>query len=434
MHIPIEIDLLIILALLLLNGFFAMCELAIFSSRKARLKADSSKGNKRAQTALKLIESPNVLLATVQIGITLVGIIAGVFGGASLADDLAEKLEQSKILAPYSKVLSFGLVVVCITYLSLVFGEIIPKRLALAYPERIAKLVAPIIWLVSIIARPGVRLLEYSTEILLAPFNIPKNSGDISEEDIHSVMSQGTEAGLIEEGERAIIHRVFRLGDRPVIALMTPRTKVVSLELDAPFEIIINKALESQFSWFPVIGESQDDVLGIVSVHDLLELRNKRATTGHAIKEYLTTPLKVPESISALRLLERFRKNRAHFAVVVDEYGSVTGIVTVHDIVESLVGEIGDSSDDLPEIYRRPDGSYLVDARADIEEIWERLGFLDKTPFNAGEFHSLGGFIMLSLGHIPKTGEAFTSYGFNFEVVDMDGHRIDKVLITPIRA
>ena len=424
-------ELLFLVFLLVINGLFSMAELAVVSSRKVKLQSDADRGDRRAVAALALLESPSIFLATVQVGITLIGIIAGVFGGAALANDFGALLAKVPLLEPISAVLAYVLVVALITYLSLVIGELIPKRLALAYPEAIAKGVTGPIGRISRLGRPLVWFLEATTELVLKPFQLPVAAeANLSEEDIRSVVEQGSESGVIEEEEGEIIHRVFRLGDRVVAALMTPRNDVVSLRVDVPWEKNLEAAMASRRTWFPVVAGSTDEIFGVVSIHDVLEIDQTENRTSERLREFISVPVRIPESATALKLLERFRTERSRFALVFDEYGGFAGIATVHDVVEAIVGELGNADEELPSVHRREDGSLLVDASIDISELWRLLDICDVSVLDEGVFHSLGGFIMTTLGRVPREGEALLAEGYRFEVVDMDHFRIDKVLIS----
>ena len=254
----------------------------------------------------------------------------------------------------------------------------------------------------------------------------------MSEEDIKSIVAEGKKSGVVEEGERQIFNRVFRLGDRLAVSIMTPRNHLIALQGMAPFKESLQTAVESRRAWLPVVGDTTDEVLGIVAIHDLMarSLEGAEGLTRDVVNSRLVAPLRVPETIPLLTLLDMLRKERIHFAIIVDEYGGLAGIATLHDLVEAIVGEVGEIDDEAPYIIRRSDGSWLVDAQIDIDELWEQLAIPERSPFDDAEFHSLGGFIMSRLGHVPKAAEKFEANGFEFEVVDMDRHRIDKVLVS----
>jgi len=424
-------QLVLILLLILINGVFAMYELAMVSSRRVRLQQRAEDGDKAAKAALELIKHPNRLLSTVQVGITLVGIFSGALGGATLAEHLAPQIKKIPLLAPYSEGLALVLVVLTITYLSLVVGELIPKRLALSAPENIAaalaipmsglsRLTAPIVWLLSVSTDLGVRLLGVK----------PTTEQPITEEEIKLLIDQGTQVGVFEEAEQDIVQSVFRLGDRRVDQIMTPHTEIVWLDLDDPVEKNIQKALDTRFTRFPVGQGSLDNVQGILLSKDLFVERMK----GNEIdlKSMLHAPLYVPESMPALSALEEIRNSGLLIALVVDEFGGILGMVTLLDILKAIVGEIprqGSEQEQL--IVQRADGSWLVDGLTQVDELKEILD-MDSLPEEARVgYQTLGGLMMSRLGNIPTVGQYFDWEDFRFEVVDMDGGRVDKVMITP---
>ncbi len=420
-------EILIVLVLVLANGIFAMSEMAVVSSRKGRLQQLANEGDLGAKAALELAESPNRFLSTVQTGITLIGIFAGAFGGATISEKLAELLQQVPLLAPYSASLALGLVVTIISYLSLVVGELIPKRFALSNPERIAGLVARPMGIVSQIASPVISLLSLSTELGLRLLRVKETEeAPVTEEEIKVLIEQGTLAGMFEEAEQDIVQRVFRLGDRQVKALMTPRPDIIWLDLDESEESNRTHFIDSVYSRFPVCRESLSQVLGVVQVKDLLA----RALAGKPLD--LTTtlrqPLFIPGSTHALRVLESFKQSGTHIALVVDEFGDVQGLVTLNDILEALVGDLPAAGEEgEKQAIQREDGSWLLDGMVPIDELEQSLGRLP--PLTRGSYQTLGGMIMAHLGHIPRTGECFAWGGLNFEILDMDGNRIDKVLV-----
>ncbi len=421
----------LVLFLILINGVFAMYELAMVSARKIRLQQRAEDGDNSAKTALDLIEHPNRLLSTVQIGITLVGIFSGALGGATLAEHFTPLIAKIPLLEPYSEGIALVLVVLTITYLSLVVGELIPKRLALSDPEKIAaalaipmkglsKLASPMVWLLSVSTDLGVRLLGVK----------PNKEPPITEEEIKLLIEQGTQVGVFEEAEQDIVHSVFRLGDRRVDQIMTPHTEIVWLDLDDPLDENIQKALDSRFTRFPVGQGSLDNVQGILLSKDLFVERLK----GNKIdlKSMLHSPLYVPESMPALTALEEIRNSGLLIALVVDEFGGILGMVTLLDILKAIVGEIPRrGSDQEPLIVQRADGSWLVDGLLQVDELKDILN-LDMLPEEARVgYQTLGGLMMSRLGNIPSAGQYFDWEGIRFEVVDMDERRVDKVMITP---
>jgi putative hemolysin len=420
-------EILIIVLLVVINGVFAMAEIAIVSARKTRLRQLASQGDKRARAALKLADEPNRFLSTVQVGITLVGIFAGAYGGATLAQYLAGYFSTIPFLAPYSSALGLGIVVAGITYLSLVIGELVPKRLALHDPERIASLVAGPMSTLSRLAAPVVYLLSVSTEAVLRLLGIqPSVEAPVTEEEIRVLVEQGTEAGMIEEAERDMVASIFRLGDRRVEALMTPRTEIAWIDINDPPDVIHETIEESDHSRFPVCDDSLDNVLGIVLVKDLLSI--SMAGEPLDLGAVMRRPLYVPESLPALKVLELFKQTGMHMALLIDEYGGIDGLVTVVDILEAIVGDIPTPEELVqPPVVQRDDGSWLIDGLLPIDEFKE-LFQIRNLP-DEDNYQTLGGFMVLHIGRIPKPSDYFEWRGLRFEVVDMDGNRVDKVLV-----
>lgn len=418
-------EILIILLLMIINGVFAMSELAVASARKTRLEQMSEEGNPRARTALELAKNPNRFLSTVQIGITLIGILAGAFGGATVAGNLEEPLRQIEPLADYSQPLAFGLVVLFTTYLSLVVGELVPKRLALLNPERVAVLVAqPMRWL-SIIASPLVSLLSFSTESLLRIMGIRVLAGpDVTEDDIRALMRQGAREGVFAEEEEDMVVNVFRLDDVRVDAIMTPRTEIVWLDLEDPVEDNIRKITTTEHSYFPVCREDLDRVVGVLKAKALLG----QQTSGAAIdlESLLFTPLFLPEVLSLSSVLKAFKRSGKHMALVISEHGGIEGMVTINDIMEEIVGDV-DQED--PQVITREDGSLLVDGMLSVHRLRDVLQVESLPGDEEVDYQTLGGFVMDYLGKVPHAADFFEWAGLRFEVMDMDGNRVDKVLI-----
>jgi putative hemolysin len=425
-------ELVIIIALVFANGIFAMAEIALVSARKGRIQQLANEGNTRARAALDLANDPGDFLSTVQVGITLIGILAGAFGGATVAAELTAKFREIPGLEPYSHALGLGLVVLGITYLSLIIGELVPKQLALNNPERIAIAMAPLMRLLSRLAFPVVWVLSTSTDAVLRFLQIrPSAEPPVTEAEIHALLQQGTQAGVLEPTEHEMMRRVLRLGDRRVEALMTPRPEIVWLDPEAPREETHRRITESAHSRFLVARESLDHVLGVVQAKNLLA----HTLTDQPIDLHTTLeqPLYVPESMQALLVLERFKESGTHTALVVNEYGGLEGLVTPTDILEAIVGDIpgaGEAAE--PSAVRREDGSWLVDGMMPVDEFKD----LFRTGPLPGEeehlYQTVAGFVILQLGHIPVPAEHFDWAGWRFEVMDMDGHRIDKMLITPL--
>lgn len=424
------IELLVVFGLTLVNGVLAMSELAIVSARKARLEARAAEGSRGARVALRLAEDPTSFLSSVQMGITLVGIVAGAFSGATLGNRLGVWLNQFPGVAPHGTTIAFVAVVVLITYLSLVIGELIPKRLALANPEAIAVVVAhPMRWLARVGA-PVIWLLKITTESLLRLFGLNTRRDDtVSEDEVRALISEGTEAGVFEPEEKAMIEGVLRLADRTARVIMTPRTEVVWVDRAAGIDRIAEAISRSHHSRVLICDGGIDMPVGVLATRDLLEAALKGTSDDIVLDGFLTPPLVVTDWTPVLRLVELFRREGVHFAVVVDEYGSTQGIVTPTDVLETIAGDLperGEEQDELT-IVRRADGSFLIDAMMPIDEVGDRLGL---KGLSGEGYATLAGFVIDRLGHLPQVGERVQHAGTWFEVVDLDGRRIDKILVT----
>jgi putative hemolysin len=426
------VELLIIVVLVLANGLFAMAEIALVSARKARIEQWANEGNGRAQIALELANNPGDFLSTVQVGITLIGILAGAFGGATIASRLAPLLRTVPVVAPYSEALSFGLVVIGITYLSLVVGELVPKQLALSHAERITVAMAPAMRLLSRVAFPIVWLLSTSTHAVLRLLRIrPSTEPLVTEAEIHALLQQGTQAGVLEPTEHDMVRAIFRLGDRRVEALMTPRPEIVWLDLEAPPEETRRQITDSAHSRFLVAYGNLDHVLGVVQAKDLLAhtLTDQPVDLHSTLEE----PLYVPESMPALQVLERFKQSGTHTALVVDEYGGLQGLVTPTDILEAIVGDLPEAGESAePSAVQREDGSWLVDGMMSVDEFKDLLQTGPLPDEEKRVYQTVAGFVMLQLGRIPAPSDHVDWGGWRFEVMDMDGRRIDKLLVTPV--
>ncbi len=426
----IVLESLVILLLILANGVFSGAEIAVVSSRKIRLQHLADKGNRQAQMALRLVNAPNDFLSTVQIGITLIGVLSGAVAGATIAQRLQPLLQRLPPLRSWSEGLSVAIVVTIITYLSLVIGELVPKRIALNAPEQIACSVArPMQWL-SRLAAPLVHLLGMSTDALLRLLGVRASTEPgLTEEEIRALVRQGAEAGVLEPSEHQMLQRVFRLGDRSIRAIMTPRTEISWLDSESPLQASIGTVIQSNHSRFPVGRGSLDDCLGIVRGSSLLAAQ----LSGSAVRleDLIQPPLVVTEGDRALNVIEQFRTTGIHIALVTDEYGGIEGLLTLNDLMEAIVGDLPSAEElEEPLIIRREDGSWLLDGSLDIGDFKElvRRGPLPQEA--EGIFHTLGGFVMHHLGRIPRTGEQFQWEGLRLEVVDMDGKRVDKVLVS----
>lgn len=407
-----------------------MAEFAIVSARRHRLQTLAENGDTRAATALELAAEPNRLLSTVQIGITLIGIVAGAFGGAVFATSLAVLVAKIPVLAPYASTIAYAVVVLVITYFTLVIGEITPKRLALANPEPVAVRVARPMQILSVIAAPAVALLSVSTELVLKLLGAKEpEEPPVTEEEVRILLEEGTSAGVFDEEEQELVDRVFRLSDRRVASLMTPRHEIVGVDLEDPLEENLTRMRESGHSYFPVYRGSLDRVEGMVSVRALWAQTPLGSQPDMA--SALFEPLYLPESLPALKVMEQFREAATHVALVTDEYGSIEGLLTLHDLLESIVGALPDVQSEEPGAVERPDGSWLVDGLMPVDEFRDRFDLPPLPDEERGYYQTLGGFVMMHLERTPVTGDHFEWAGNDFEVVDMDGNRVDKVLFRP---
>jgi putative hemolysin len=428
----ITTEILILFLLILVNGLFSMSEMAVVASKKVRLQQRADGNNKGAQVALALAGKPTQFLSTIQIGITLIGILSGAFGGATIAEELAAVFSKQSGLAPYSETLSVTIVVLTVTYLTLVIGELVPKRLALNNAERIAAAVAPLMQTVSKIAKPAVNLLGLSTELVLVILRAkPSGEPSVTEEEIKIMIDEGTQVGVFEEVEQEIMERVFRLGDRKISSLMAHSTEMVWLDVGDPLEENLRKMVASGHSNFLICRGELDKVIGIARIKDLFA----RCAEGQPVDIKPTSPLPpfVLESMTALEVLKKFKESNSQIALVIDEYGSIAGMVTLTDVLEAIVGDIpAVDVEGEPEAVQREDGSWLFDGMLAIDDLRIFLD-LDELPNeDEGNYETLGGLLMTQLGRIPFTGDHIEWENLRFEVVDMDGHRVDKVMVTPV--
>ncbi len=420
----------VLLLLILINGLFSMAEIALVSSRKAKLKVAAESGDPGAEQALNLTEEPGSFLSTIQVGITLIGILSGAYGGVTIARSLNAYLLQFPALRPYSDTLSLTLVVLVITYLSLVLGELVPKRLALSRAERIAALIARPVYYLSMIAYPLVWILNSSTDLLLRIMRIRKAEISISEEEVKVLLEEGAEAGVFHALEHEICHRAFHIDDLGVRDLMTPRPDILWLDAEKPYARNLEIIRGGEHTCFPVGRGSLDQIIGFLHVKDLLKQGAVAGTGEPDLLPLLRKPLYFPETISAWQVLEQFKTSPIHIAMVVDEYGIIQGLVTISDIIEVIVGDIPSLSE--PEentLVQRADGSWLVDGALSIDDFKAHFK-IPRLPAEArGDYHTVGGFIMSYLERIPATGDRFDWENWHFEILDMDGNRIDKVLL-----
>ncbi|WP_084642271.1 hemolysin family protein [Flavobacterium indicum] len=422
-------EIVIIFLLILLNGLFSMSEIALISARKNRLETAAKKGNTSAKTALDLANSPNKFLSTVQIGITLIGILTGIYSGDKVTEDVKLFFEGYEITQPYAHSIAVGVVVVTLTFFSLVLGELLPKRIGLNYPEGIAKAVAVPMRIVSTVTAPFVWLLTASTDLILDVLKIkPTADGKVTEEEIKAIIKEGTEVGEVQEIEQDIVERVFHIGDRKVNSLMTHRKGVVYLSLDDTFDEIKEKVLGELHSIYPLCNENLDEVVGVVLLKDLFANLEKGDFNLVEIKQ---DPVYFIENTSAYKALENFKKSKVHYALVTDEHGMFQGIITLNDILEALVGDAADFYDEEFQLVAREDGTWLVDGHYSLHDF---LTYFDLDDLlNDYEVTTVSGLILTELGDIPKQGEKLIWNKLEFEVIDMDGVKIDKVLVSAIK-
>lgn len=406
-----------------------MSEIALISARKNRLETAAKKGNNNAKVALDLANSPNKFLSTVQIGITLIGILTGIYSGDKITADVKFFIEGFAALKPFAHSISVGIVVVILTFFSLVLGELLPKRIGLNYPEAIAKAVAVPMKMVSIITMPFIWLLTVSTDFILKILKIkPTADGKVTEEEIKAIIKEGTEGGEVQEIEQDIVERVFHIGDRKVNSLMTHRQSIVYLSLEDTIEELKGKVLEELHSVYPVCKENMDDVVGVVLLKDLFLAFEKGPFD---LKSITKDPVYFIEHTSVYKALENFKKSKVHYALVTDEYGVFQGIITLNDILEALVGDASDFDEDEYQLLAREDGTWLVDGLYSLHDF---LTYFDMDELtNDYEVTTVSGLIMTELGNIPKTGEKLIWNKFVIEVIDMDGVKIDKVIVKTLK-
>lgn len=423
------LNVLIIVVLILVNGLFSMSEMAVVSSRKPKLQKLAEDGNRRAANALALAQDPNRFLSTVQVGITLVGVGSGAFGAASLAGPLSSGLDRIGVPSGVSYPVSFGVLIVLITYASLVIGELVPKRVALNDPEGIAMGIAGLMSRVSRVATPLVKLLSISTEGLLRLVGA-KQSDDppVSEEEINSLLQQGADAGVFEASEQAIVENLFWLGDQYVSSIMTPRRDIGWVEVDSDAATLKAHLEAYSYSRILVCHENLDHIIGMVHTRDLLKgcMEGEKLDLEAASKK----PLFVPETLPVLKLLEQYRESGTHVAVVVNEYGHTEGLVTLNDVLEGLVGDLPEPDElNSPYMTLRDDGSYLLDGLLEVDDLKELLNVKTLPREDDSDFRTLGGFVIAYLDRIPEAADSFEAEGWRFEVMDMDGSRVDKLLV-----
>jgi len=419
-------EILLILVLILINALLAMSEAALVASRKARLQQQAGEGNKSSALALKLIEDPNIFLSTIQIGITLIGVLAGAVGGATISEFLAAAMQTVPYIGEYSESIALGIVVVVITVLTIWLGELVPKRLGLNSPEKIAQIVAGPMLFISKVFSPLVKSMSGATNFVLRLFGVNASAEPpITEEELQMLISQGTQAGVFQEAEQEMVEGIFSLGDSRVYSLMTPRTELVWLDITDSIEEIRQKIAECPFSRFPVRQDSLETIVGIVKSRDLLV----ESLSGKEIdlKTLLKPAFFIPETMFASHALELFKEKNTELLLVVDEFGGLKGLLTINDILEEIVGAM---EFEEPQATQRQDGSWLLDGMLEVDEFKELFEFA-ALP-HEDQYETLSGFMMTSLGRVPQPSDNFEWAGFRFEVMDMDGRRVDKVLVTTL--
>lgn len=424
-------EVLVILALLLLNGVLAMSEIAVVTSRRPRLELRAKGGAVGARKALELMDEPTRFLSTVQIGITLIGVLAGAFGGTTLAAELDARLETIPSLAPFSEAIAVGVVVIAIAFCSLVVGELVPKRIAMQAPERVAGLVALPMQLLARVAAPLVTVLTVTTTGILRLLRVPESrSSRVTEEEIRALIAEGRQSGVVLVAEHEMLEGVFRLGDRLVRDLMTPRTDVDWLDVEEGTEALRERLQRPDADTILVARGSVDHVVGVI--RPTVALREVLAGRAADLAALAEPPLYVPGTAAILRVLETFKQSRQRFAVVLDEYGGVEGVVALEQVLEEIVGEVPEGAEETDELFvQRPDGSWLVDGSVDIQEAFEKFGLPAPLAAERGRYRTLAGFVMARLGRVPRVSDAFVHDSVRFEVMDMDRRRVDRVLVTP---
>ncbi len=419
-------EIIILLGLILLNGIFSMSEIALVSAKKARLEAQAEKGNKKAEEALKLANHPDTFLSTVQIGITLIGILTGIYSGEKLTDDFAAFLQKVPGLAKYSQGLATAIIVIIVTYFTLVLGELVPKRIGLTRPEAISKAMAKPMRILSLITYPFIWLLSKSSMVIMRLFNLKSNENQVTEEEIKAILSEGTEHGAIEEEEQEMIERIFHLGDRNITSLMTHRSDIIWFDLNDSEEIVRDKIVHEPHSVYPICEGNIDNIKGMVSIKDLYIIDDFTR-----FRDIVQPAMFIPENNTAYQVMEKFKETKQHSCFIVDEYGSLQGMITLNDILEAIVGDIPQTGIQDYEILQREDGTYLVDAQIPFYDFLSRFDKADWASEEEYSFDTLAGCVLHELERIPHTGDKLSWRGFEIEVIDMDGHRIDKVLVKP---
>lgn len=424
-------ELIIITALILLNGFFALSEIALISSSSARLEHKRAAGSEGAVFALKLLEKPEDFLSAIQIGITVIGIISGAYGGISFSDDLTRFFHSYNILVKHAGVISLAIVITSITYFSIVIGELVPKTFAMNNSEAIAVIVAPVIYIITKVAYPIVAFLSLSTNLLLKMLFVKdKKKSSLTEDELRMMIKVAKKEGVITGREAEIHHNLFRFFDRKAEQIMTRRSDIIWLNINDKKDVIEKTIMESSHSKFPVCNNDLDNTIGIITLKDYIDNREKK---NFNLKNILRPVIIMTESSEPLKILDKFKKEKCHFAMVIDEYGSVQGMITLHDLSENIFGNLPDIGEDSdPQIVKRSDNSYLIDGETQIDILSEFIEINDFKKRNDA-YSTIAGYILDKTGHIARTGDNFKIDGYSVEVVDIDGLRIDKVMITKLK-
>ena len=415
----------VIFTLFFLHGFLAMLEIALISVRRSKVESEAAEGDKRSQKLLSLLGSPHVPLSALQALKTILGVFAAIYAAYIFSGPLHSFLLSIGLSGAGNLLPAYLIIILFVAYLLFIIGELVPTRIALSHPEAICKFFLGIISFLGRALFPIVRLLDFSGDVLFR--FVPSRKEVVTEKEIRNLISQGRQAGVIEKGEEKIVSKVFKLGDRPANSIMTPRQDIVWLDINDPIERIWQEVAESPYTYFPLADGDIENTVGIISSKDLSSYLLKRQEDD--LRMLAKDPLRLPSSLSALQALEVFKKEKKHFAILIDEFGSIDGILTSHDLMEAIVGDMGDGSEDSPESIRRDDGLLIVDAAMDLDDLFALLGMSDYKHKEHEGYHSLGGFLLKHFGHLPVKGEKMEFLGFIFEILDIDKNRVSRVSI-----
>ena len=417
-------EIVIIIGLVLLNGILSMSEIALVSARKSKLEVEAKNGVKSAKTALKLMSHPDKFFSTIQIGITLIGILTGLYSGEAFAADLANVVDDFPLLAPYSLIISKTIIVIAVTFVTLIIGELVPKRLGMGFAEEIAKVMASPMLILSVFASPFVWLLSNSTRLVIRLFGIKSmDESKVTEEEIKAIVKEGFDGGEVQEVEQDIVERVFNLGDRNIGSIMTHRAELVWIDLDDSKEAIKEKVQEHLYNVYPVASDKLDNVVGVVHLKSLF---GNIDSTDFSLKQIIRPAYFLPENLSVYNALEQFKQSRAKYCIVTDEFGGIQGVVTLKDIMEALIGQLPEVGEEL-DIVERSDGTLLVDGQLSFYDFLDHFDMVDL--YSKHDYNTISGLILEKLERVPRTGEKLEWLSFVFEIVDMDGVRIDKILV-----